>query len=133
MAPHILVIDDQINLPRFIAMELQSEGYQVSLCCDDELATIQELNPDLIVLNWELRRKLGFNIYRQLRSVDHQVPIVVITTEDECSCRLELEMGVQICLTKPFSMNDLIQAIEYHLIHEKLIHEKQSIECSACN
>jgi DNA-binding response OmpR family regulator len=133
MAPHILVIDDQINLPRFIAMELQSEGYQVSLYCDDELATIQELNPDLIVLNWELRRKLGFNIYRQLRSVDHQVPIVVITTEDECSCRLELEMGVQTCLTKPFSMNDLIQAIEYHLIHEKIIHEKQSIECSICN
>ena len=121
MAPHILVIDDQINLPRFIAMELQSEGYQVSLYCDDELATIQELNPDLIVLNWELRRKLGFNIYRQLRSVDHQVPIVVITTEDECSCRLELEMGVQTCLTKPFSMNDLIQAIEYHLIHEKIM------------
>jgi len=130
MASHILVIDDQINLPRFIAMELQSEGYQVSLYCNDEeeLTTIQELNPDLIVLNWELRRKSGLNIYRQLRSVDHQVPIVVITAEDDRSCRLALDLGVQTCLTKPFSMHDLIRAIEYHLMHEK-----QSAEYSICN
>ena len=51
MPPHILVIDDQISLPRFIAMELDAEGYHVSISCDDiaELSAIRDLKPDLII------------------------------------------------------------------------------------
>ncbi|MDX2211768.1 MAG: response regulator [Oculatellaceae cyanobacterium bins.114] len=116
MVPHILVIDDQISLPHFIAMELRTEGYQVSINCDDVSPyCIPELNPALIVLNWELRRTSGLNVYRQLRLVNQQIPIVVITAEDESSCCLALGLGVQTCLTKPFSMNDLLTAIDYHL------------------
>jgi DNA-binding response OmpR family regulator len=128
MTPHILVIDDRINLSRFIAMELHSEGYRVSLSYDHktELSIVREMKPDLIVLNWELRRTSGFNIYRQLRAVDKQVPIVVITAKDESSCRLALELEVQTCLTKPFLMNDLLKAIEH------LLCEKQMMECSVC-
>ncbi|NEQ22435.1 MAG: response regulator transcription factor [Microcoleus sp. SIO2G3] len=121
MVSHILVIDDQISLSRFIAMELHVEGYQVSVNCDDvaELSMIQKLNPDLIVLNWELRRTSAFDICRQLRLVGNQVPIVVVTAKDESSCRSALKLGAQTCLTKPFLMNDLLKTIENHLKYEK--------------
>ncbi len=127
MVPHILVIDDQISLPRFIAMELHAEGYQVSITSDHvaEPSLVQELNPDLIVLNWELRCTSGLNLCRQLMLDDNQVPIVIITTEEGGSYRLALELGVQTCLTKPFLMNDLLKAIEYHLKHKK-----QKAKCS---
>lgn len=130
MTPHILVIDDQISLPRFIAMELHSEGYQVSLSGDrvGASAKLQELNPDLIVLNWELRCTSGLNMCRQLMSVENQVPVLIITAEDGSSYRSALELGVQACLTKPFSINDLLKAIEYHLKHKK-----QEVKCSIGN
>ncbi|GAB4371596.1 MAG: hypothetical protein Kow00121_13220 [Elainellaceae cyanobacterium] len=117
MTPHILVIDNRISLPRFIAMELCAEGYQVSIHCDDlaDLSTIQEINPDLIVLNWEPRRASGLDICRQLRSTDSQIPIVIITAEDESSCQVVLELGAQTYLTKPFSMDDLLRVIQSQL------------------
>lgn len=127
MAPHILVIDDQISLPRFIAMELNAEGYQVSINYDNvaELSTIRELNPDLIVLNWELRSASGYDIVRQLNLNTSQAPIVVLTVEDESACRLPLELGIQTCLSKPFSMSDLLEVIESHLEYKK-----RMVKCS---
>lgn len=128
MSPHILVIDDQINLSQFIAMELHAEGYQVSISYDNatELLILRDMKPDLIVLNWELRRTSGFAVYQQLKLIDQQIPIVVITAKDESSYRLALELEVQTCLIKPFSMNDLLKVIKYHLC------KKQKVECSAC-
>jgi len=121
MVSHILVIDDKISLSRFIAMELHVEGYQVSVNCDEvaELSMIQTLNPDLIVLNWELRRTSAFDICRQLKLAGNQVPLVVVTAKDESSYRSALELGAQTCLKKPFLMNDLLKAIENHLKCEK--------------
>ena len=129
MPSHILVIDDQINLPRFIEMELQAAGYQVSLRCNDQsgLFTVQACKPDLIVLNWELRCTSGLHLYRQLRSIDEQVPVVIITAEDENSRRLASEPGTQVCLTKPFSMSDLLK-----IIKSQLKPEKQGANYSTC-
>lgn len=116
MIPHILMIDDQISLPRFIAMELNTEGYQVSLSSNSTgaLSIMQALNPDLIVLNWELRRRSGLDIYRQLRVANKQIPIVIITAEED-DCCLELKLEAQDWLVKPFLISDLLKAIEYHL------------------
>ncbi len=116
MIPHILVIDDQISLPRFIALELQAEGYQVSVDCDlSELSSLQKLNPDLIVLNWELRQSSGCDVCRQLKRVGNQIPLIVIVSQDEWSIQLALDLGARTYLTKPFSMNDLLRIIDYHL------------------
>ena len=115
MVSHILVVDDQISLPRFIAMELYAAGYQVSVSDHVTVATVQELKPDLIVLNWELRSTPGIAACYQLRLIDSQVPIVVITAEEGDSCCPALELGVQTYLTKPFSMNELLKAITAHL------------------
>jgi DNA-binding response OmpR family regulator len=131
MIPHILVIDDQINLSRFITLELHAEGYQVSIICNNkpELLSVQALKPDLIVLNWELRRASGRKIYQQLRTVNSHIPIVVITVKDKSDCRSAPPLGAQTCLTKPFSMTDLLTVIEFHLQGEM----KQRVECSMCN
>ncbi len=117
MPPHILVIDDQISLPRFIEMELQSAGYRVSLSCYDRfrLPDCQIFKPDLILLNWELRCTSSLSIYRQLRSVDRQVPIVIITTEDVNHHHLASERAPAVYLTKPFSISDLLAVIKLQL------------------
>jgi DNA-binding response OmpR family regulator len=126
MISHILIIDDRISLPRFIAMELREEGYQVSISCNTDRSFIKVLAPDLIILNWELRRLSGFDICRQLRLTSKHIPVIVMTAEDMSDCHLALELGVQACLTKPFSITDLLKTIDYYLIGQKL-------KCSVCN
>ena len=120
MFPHILVIDDQINLAHFIAMELNAEGYRVSIECENlgELpATLRSLDPDLVILNWELRSASGSDVCRQLKSSQHRAPVVVVTVEDQLGCRSGAGLGAQDCLTKPFSMNTLLKRIQHYLKH----------------
>lgn len=115
MASHILVIDDQISLARFIALELDAAGYQVSTAYTVELPLIEKLNPDLLVLSWELRAKSALDICQQLRAKGNRVPIVMLTAQEESSCRSALQGGAQACLAKPFSMSKLLETIGHHL------------------
>jgi DNA-binding response OmpR family regulator len=122
MPPHILIVDDQISLPQFIEMELASAGYRVSLCGGNiaELAAIQADKPDLILLNWELRKVSAYELYRRFKLDDSQVPIVIITASGEINIRAILNREVQPCLTKPFSMPDLLSLIEFHLSRQNV-------------
>jgi DNA-binding response OmpR family regulator len=120
---HILVIEDQLKLARFLEMELHYEGYQVSLRHDgvSGLAAIQACNPDLVILDWELPRLSGPEICRQSRSTGNLVPIILITAKDEAGDRQAgLEAGADDYLVKPFTMDDLLVKIRYHLKPESL-------------
>lgn len=56
MTHHILVVEDEAKLAKFIELELQYEGYQVSVAQDGfaGLATARESQPDLLILDWML-------------------------------------------------------------------------------
>ena len=56
MATHILLVEDEIKLARFVKLELTSEGYQVILAHDGltGLTTARECHPDLLILDWML-------------------------------------------------------------------------------
>ncbi len=118
MAANILILDDSTSLPRFIAVELQAEGYQASIVCEAvSPQTIAQMQPDLILLNWHLRRASSVDLCRQLPLVyerDYR-PIVIAMVNDESSGYFAQEVGADTCLLKPFSMSDLLSAIEHYL------------------
>jgi DNA-binding response OmpR family regulator len=116
MASHILLIEDQISLAQFIALELSEAGYLVSIKGDDLAdlrGSLHSLSPDLIILNPELKSASGIEVCRQLEH--HQVPVVLVTTGEQWSCRSMSNLSIQGCLTKPFSMNDLLKIVHHHL------------------
>lgn len=119
MATKILIVDDQGSLSHFIEMELRTAGYQTSVSCTvaDEPALFREVSPDLVVLNWDLRRTCASELCTQLKAGNDQLPIVAITANDECGCYLTKD--VQTCLIKPFSISDLLAAIERQLAHRQ--------------
>lgn len=127
MATKVLILDDPTGLPRFIALELQAKGYQVSVIYDPlSDGAIAQMRPDVILLNWDLRRTSSCHLCRQLQSAyeaDYR-PTVIAMVNDEGNCYLSREVGAQSCLVKPFPMSDLLSAIEYHL---EGTHEKQNI------
>lgn len=114
---HILLVEDEIKLARFVELEPSYEGYQVSTTDDGltGLTAARELNPDLVILDWMLPGLSGVEICRRLRSTSDKVPIILLTAKDEISDRVAgLDAGADDYVVKPFSVEELL-AIRAHL------------------
>ncbi|MBH8561721.1 response regulator transcription factor [Nostoc sp. CENA67] len=115
---HILLIEDEVKLARFIELELNYEGYQVSVAYDGltGLTAAQKLRLDLIILDWMLPGLSSSEIYRRLRSTGNRVPIILLTAKDEVSDRVAgLDIGADDYVVKPFSSEELLAKVRIHL------------------
>ncbi|HLO89234.1 MAG TPA: response regulator transcription factor [Nostocaceae cyanobacterium] len=118
MTAHILLVEDEIKLARFIELELSSEGYQVSVANDgmNGLMLARESTPDLVILDWMLPGLSGVEICRRLRSTGISVPVILLTAKDEVSDRVTgLDAGADDYVVKPFSIEELLARIRAHL------------------
>ncbi|MBG1266896.1 response regulator transcription factor [Nostoc sp. WHI] len=115
---HILLVEDEVKLARFIELELNYEGYQVSVAYDGltAITAARELHLDLVILDWVLPGLSGLEICRRLRSADDKVPIILLTVKDEVSDRIAgLDAGADDYLVKPFSVDQLLARVRTHL------------------
>jgi DNA-binding response OmpR family regulator len=116
--PQILLVEDEVQLARFIALELESEGYQVSVAHDGMtgLMLAREHSPDLALLDWMLPGLSGVELCRRLRSTGFKAPIIFLTAKDEVSDRVAgLDAGADDYVTKPFSIEELLARVRAHL------------------
>ncbi len=115
---HILVIEDEAKLARFVEVELTYEGYRVSLAADGPtgLMSAREQLPDLILLDWMLPGISGLEICRRLRSTGNRVPVILMTAKDDVTDRVEgLDAGADDYVVKPFSIQELLARVRAHL------------------
>jgi len=118
MKSHILVVEDETKLARFIELELGYEGYQVSVAADGfaGLAAARQVKPDLIILDWMLPGLSGLELCRRLRTTGGKVPIVLLTAKDEIGDRVAgLDAGADDYVVKPFSIEELLARVRAHL------------------
>lgn len=118
MTSHILIVEDEAKLARFIELELKYEGYRVSVASDGVagLAAAREYYPDLVILDLMLPELSGLEVCRRLRQTGDKVPIVVLTAKDEVGDRVAgLDAGADDYLVKPFSIEELFARIRAHL------------------
>jgi DNA-binding response OmpR family regulator len=114
----ILVVEDEVQLARFIELELHYEGYKVTVVNDGlaGLTKARETQPDLIILDWMLPGISGLEICRRLRLTGDRVPIILLTAKDEISDRVAgLDAGADDYLVKPFSIEELLARIRANL------------------
>ncbi len=117
-AAHILIVEDEVKLARFIELELSSEGYEITVAHDglNALTLVRESSPDMILLDWMLPGMSGVEICRRLRSTGNKVPIIFLTARDEISDRVAgLDAGANDYVLKPFSIEELLARIRAHL------------------
>ncbi len=117
-AQHILLVEDEIKLARFIELELQSEGYRVSVAHDgmSGLSLVRESEPDLAILDWMMPGLTGVELCRRLRSTGIKIPVILLTAKDEVGDRVTgLDAGADDYLVKPFSIEELLARIRAHL------------------
>ncbi|ELS02534.1 response regulator with CheY-like receiver domain and winged-helix DNA-binding domain [Xenococcus sp. PCC 7305] len=118
MKSHILVVEDEGKLAQFIKLELEYEGYEVTVVTDGlgGLGTAREMTPDLILLDWMLPGISGLEICRRLRQTGDKVPIILLTAKDEVSDRVAgLDAGADDYMIKPFSIEELLARIRANL------------------
>ncbi|MBD2002880.1 MULTISPECIES: response regulator transcription factor [Cyanophyceae] len=118
MTAHILLVEDEVKLARFIELELGYEGYQVSVANDglSGITAARESNPDLLILDWMLPGLSGLEICRRLRTTGNKIPIILLTAKDEVSDRVAgLDAGADDYVVKPFSIEELLARVRAHL------------------
>jgi len=107
MTTHILLVEDEVKLARFVELELSSEGYQVSVAHDgiSGLTLARELTPDLAILDWMLPGLSGVELCRRLRATGSKMPVILLTAKDDVSDRVAgLDAGADDYVVKPFSI-----------------------------
>jgi two-component system, OmpR family, response regulator ArlR len=124
---HILLVEDEVKLARFMELELNYEGYQVSVAYDGLTAIMaaRALQVDLIILDDTLPGSSGLEFCHRLRSMDKQVPIILLINKDEVSDRLPiLDGAVNDYVIKPFNIEELLTKVNAYLRRKP-----QSFEC----
>ncbi|NJK62730.1 MAG: response regulator transcription factor [Synechococcaceae cyanobacterium SM2_3_1] len=115
---HILLIEDEAKLARFVEVELTYEGYHVSVAADgpEGLVVAREQMPDLILLDWMLPGISGLEICRRLRSTGNRIPVILMTARDDVTDRVAgLDAGADDYVVKPFSIQELLARVRAHL------------------
>jgi DNA-binding response OmpR family regulator len=115
---HILVVEDERQIARFIELELIHEGYQVTVATDgiDALIRARQDPPDLVVLDLMIPGIDGLEVCRRLRAsreTTRALPIIMVTAKNSIPDRVTgLKTGADDYLTKPFSIEELLARIE---------------------
>ncbi len=122
---NILLVEDELELGRLIARELDVAGYQVRHAADGltGLRLFAEQSPDLIVLDWMLPGLDGLELLRRLRQTS-AVPVLMLTARaEEVDRVIGLEVGADDYLTKPFGTRELIARVRAMLRRQERIEE----------
>lgn len=110
---HILVIEDELNLSRFIELELAHEGYEVTLSTDGEegLELSLDHDYDCILLDLMLPELNGLEVCRRIRK-SKDTPIIMITAKGETYDKvIGLDYGADDYIVKPFEIEELLARI----------------------
>ncbi len=114
--PLVLIVEDEEALVTLLQYNFEKENYRVSLARDgpEALLLIDEMLPDLIILDWMLPEISGLELCRQLRSrtKTRNLPIIMLTARGEEADRIRgLDTGADDYITKPFSMTELLSRV----------------------
>ncbi len=114
---HIVLIEDEKQIRRFLRMTLEAEG----LCVSEAETGTQGLmevgarRPDLVILDLGLPDMDGVEVIRQLRTWS-TFPILVLSARSEETQKVSaLDAGADDYLTKPFGSSELMARIRVHL------------------
>ena len=116
MSEHILVIDDDIDLVRFVRTSLEREGFEVTPALEGlvGLRLALERPPDLILLDVLMPDLDGLELLSRLRvnPATVSVPVVLLTARADSRDRVRgLELGADDYITKPFDIEELVARV----------------------
>lgn len=116
--PTVLIVDDSVNVRRFLALTLEKAGYQVAQAKDgqdaiDKLAA--GLTVQAVICDIEMPRVDGYEFLARVKSTPalQQIPIAMLTSRSgEKHRRLAMNLGATAYFSKPYNEQALLQTLE---------------------
>src|SRR5688572_5950803 len=112
-AKRLLLVEDDRALAELVKFHFQREGFTVTSTAvgDEALILIDEVRPDLVILDWMIEGTSGIEVCRRLRRnpATASLPVLMLTARGEEDDRVRgLETGADDFVTKPFSPKELV-------------------------
>ncbi len=120
MQNNILIVEDDMAIREMMAFSLRREGFETFKAAsgNEALEQLNQVHPDLIVIDWGLPDMSGIDLIDMIRRDDviREVPIIMLTARGEEKDKVKgLERGADDYLTKPASILELMARIRAHL------------------
>ncbi|MCL4297526.1 MAG: response regulator [Anaerolineae bacterium] len=127
----ILVVDDSAEIVRVLKEYMLTPlGYQVISAADGRsgLKLAVSRQPDLILLDMQLPFMDGLEVLKSLRQAGCQAPVIFMTMHGSESTVVEVfRLGVRDYLAKPFTVEDVQQAVDRALQESRLVREREEL------
>jgi DNA-binding response OmpR family regulator len=109
-AMRLLIAEDDGALGLFLTRGLEADGHRVRLAHDGQQAVdaFRQEMPDLTILDLNLPVKDGEQVLKELRAIEPDLPVLVLTARQEVDTRIRcLDLGADDLMLKPFSLHEL--------------------------
>ncbi len=111
----ILLVEDDVALTSFLLGELEAEGFAVDVVHDGEEARtrLEAQHPyDMLICDLNLPTLDGIGLIGRVRPAHPRLPLLVLTARTRVEDKVQaLHAGADDCLTKPFSLIELLARI----------------------
>ncbi len=111
---HILVAEDDDNIRTGLVDTLESEGYTATPATDGNQAMqlFESEEFDLVLLDIMMPEKSGYDVCREIRSQNEDIPVIMLTAKgEEIDKVIGLQLGADDYITKPFGVHELLARI----------------------
>lgn len=120
----ILCVDDDQDILDIYEIILLEEGYSVktSIFPANIFHLILEFDPNLIMLDINMQEINGLDICKEVKSYirNKNTPVIIISSDDSIHTAV-CDFGATAIILKPFKINELTEAVKYHLSHSSSV------------
>ena len=118
--PSVLVVEDELAQREVLAYNLEAEGFRVCKAenGDEALLVVDEMMPDIIVLDWMMPNLSGIEVCRRLKTKPEtrSIPIIMLSARSEEVDKVRgLETGADDYVVKPYSVLELMARVRSQL------------------
>lgn len=132
MSARILIVEDEEKLRRVLAIQLESNGYEVECAGSAEDAVRMSERARLVLTDLRLPGMDGMELLERLRRQNERLPVIVMTAFGSVEIAVEaMKKGAADFLPKPFSMDHLMtvvrKALEVQTLREENLRLREEL------
>jgi two-component system catabolic regulation response regulator CreB len=110
--PAVLIVEDESGIADTLQYALRTEGFEPLWCATGEAALVRAGDAALVILDVGLPDISGFELFKRLRALREDLPVLFLTARGEEIDRVVgLELGADDYVTKPFSPRELVARV----------------------
>ena len=112
---NILLAEDDADLRSILSQYLEINGFSILQAADGQsgLEIFNNEHVDVCILDIMMPLMDGFELARQIRKTDPEIPVIFLTARNQKDDRIRgLKLGADDYITKPFEVEELILRIQ---------------------